>query len=215
MPEQLDEQVDRLDEPVYPAYQYVRSLLTPGMRVLDVGCGNAKVSKYLAESGATVDGIEPAANRASVAAGRVRHLSTVDPTQTDDLELLAEYDVITFFDVLEHIVDPGPLLAWSAKRLAQAGRVIAVVPNSAHYTFRLKILRGDWRMEDWGLFDRTHVRFFDTHTARLLCPDGLQETDLQFFAAPGWQRRAASIRPNLFAFHVALTWTLAPQGATL
>jgi SAM-dependent methyltransferase len=205
--ESLPETLDILRPPVYPPYDYARSLLSPSSRVLDVGCGNAKVSAYLAESGALVDGIEPTASRADVAAGRVRHLSTV-PAGEPDPGLLAEYDLITFFDVVEHLPDPGPVLEWAVSRLAPAGRLLALIPNSAHYSFRLKILRGDWSMQPSGLFDRTHLRFYDLTTMLALQPAGTALVEKQYHspARKAWQRRGLRYRPSLFALHGLLVW---------
>lgn len=161
-----------------------------------------------------MDGIEPAANRADVAASRVRYLSTVDPTQGEDPALLPAYDLITYFDVLEHLVDPTALLTWSVGKLAPGGSILAVIPNSAQYSFRWKVLRGDWSMADWGLFDRTHVRFFDIRTAALLRPEGTREADRRYYSLDrGWRARGLARWPNLFALHVALTWTRLPTGA--
>ena len=206
MLEQPDELVDRIEEPAYGPYAYARSLLTSESRVLDVGCGNGKVSAYLAESGATVDGIEPAANRANTGSRRVRYLSTMDPLDNDP-ELLPLYDIITYFDVLEHIVDPPALLLWSVGRLAPGGRIVAAIPNSAHLSFRKKVLRGDWSMSEHGLFDRTHVRFFDTRTAVDLRPAGTEEVDRRYSTpAQGWELWMLDRLPNLLALHVTLTW---------
>jgi SAM-dependent methyltransferase len=206
-PEALPEERDELDLPAYGPYAYVRSLLTATSRVLDIGCGNGKVSAYLAETGALVDGIEPTASRASVAAGRVRHLSVV-PAGEDDPQLLAEYDVITFFDVVEHLAEPEPVLTWAAAHLSPTGRIIASIPNSAHLSFRLKMLRGDWSMYDWGLFDRTHLRFYDPATMMALRPEGTHFVDRRYYApdARGWRAVGLARRPALFALHVAMVW---------
>lgn len=204
----LPEEVDQLRPPIYGPYSYARAGLTGSSRVLDVGCGNAKVSAYLAESGALVDGIEPTASRAGIAAKRLRYVSTMFAGE-DDPQLLDEYDVITFFDVIEHIADPEPVLAWAASKLARNGRIIASIPNSAHWTFRLRMLRGDWRMEDWGLFDRTHLHFYDPDTIAGLRPPGTIETDRRHFtpARRRIERMALLARPRLFALHVVLAWT--------
>ena len=204
--ETLPEELDELPDPPYEAYRYVLSSLFPGDRILDVGCGNAKVSAYLARSGAVVDGIEPAASRMDIARERVRHLSTL-PVGEDDPNLLDEYDVITFFDVLEHLSDPTPALDWSVRRLAPSGRIIAVIPNSAHWTFRRKMLRGDWRMEDSGLFDRTHLRFYDPHTMTDLLPLGTMEVARHYFT-PSKRLPSAVVQrwPALLALRAVITW---------
>lgn len=205
--EALPEELDQLENPIYGPYAYTRSQLGPSSRLLDVGCGNAKVSAYLAESGATVDGIEPAATRAGVAATRVRHLSTV-PAGHDDPDLLPAYDFVTFFDVIEHIAEPAPALTWALGKLAPGGRILASIPNSAHLSFRTKILRGDWSMDDWGLFDRTHLRFYDPTTMLALCPDGARLVEQRFYepGVAGLRGRLLRRWPALFALHALMIW---------
>ena len=208
----LPEELDSLRAPAYGPYELVRGLLRPDTRLLDVGCGNAKVSAYLAGTGATVDGIEPSASRAAVAAQRVRYLSTV-PAGEPDPGLLPEYDIITFFDVLEHLHDPARVLDWSITRLAPSGRVVASIPNSAHISFRRKMLAGDWSMADWGLFDRTHLRFYDPESMLTLTPIGTNVESRHYFspdAARGWRRARVEWMPKLFAVHVVLIWRRSP-----
>lgn len=209
----LPEEVDTLEKPIYGPYKYVYDLLNPASSVLDVGCGNAKVSAYLAESGATVDGIEPTRSRANVAATRLRHVSVL-PAGDDDPDLAPTYDFITFFDVVEHLADPRPILEWAATRLAPGGSIIASIPNSAHYSFRLKVLRGDWRMDDWGLFDRTHLRFFDPATMDDLTPIGFQTSDKRYFSPASdkaWTAMFLKAFPKLAALHVVMRWQRLPD----
>jgi hypothetical protein len=132
------------------------------------------------------------------------------PAGESDSGLLPEYDLITFFDVLEHLAEPDPVLAWAMSRLAPGGKVLASIPNSAHYSFRKKILMGDWTMDEWGLFDRTHLRFYDPTSMLALRPAGSTLDQRLFFApdaASGWRRSRVDRWPTLFALHVVLVWT--------
>jgi hypothetical protein len=139
----------------------------------------------------------------------VRHLS-VAPAGTDDPKLLQAYDVITFFDVVEHLASPDPVLDWAASRLAPNGRIVASIPNSAHISFRRKMLRGDWSMHDSGLFDRTHLRFYDTSTMVDLRPASTQLVDRRHYepGAAGWRALRLARWPSLFALHVVMVWQL-------
>lgn len=203
------ETLDALTEPIYGAYAQIRSLVHPGTTVLDIGCGNGKVGAYLSDGGATVDGIEPSANRAEVASSRLRYVSR-EPAATDgsDPLLAPKYDLVTMLDVVEHIADPAPVLAWAASRVKTDGKLIVLIPNSAHWRFRTQVLRGDWRYQDSGLFDRTHLRFYDPNTARELKPPGMQEVGTWYFSpGAGFSRLGTRWRPRLFALHVMIAWT--------
>jgi hypothetical protein len=95
--------------------------------------------------------------------------------------------------------------------LAPAGRIYCLLPNSAHWRFRRKMVRGDWSYDDTGLFDRDHVRFYDTITAgRLATENKLQEMRRWYFPAPGRRHPVktwlARRRPNLGAYYLLLEW---------
>ena len=78
---------------------------------------------------------------------------------TIDAALPRSYDVIVFADVLEHVAQPDQILAWAASKLAVDGRIIALIPNSANWKFRRKMLHGDWSYAETGYFDRDHLGF--------------------------------------------------------
>lgn len=189
-----------------PAFGIFASRIAPGSTVLDIGAGFGTVGAFLAERGAVVDGIEPDPERASVAEGCLRNIvcTTLDDASGAD-GLSDAYDVVLLIDVLEHLVDPVEGLRQAAAFLAPEGRLFLFLPNSAHWKFRLKILRGDWRYHDWGLFDRTHLRFFDLRTAaKLPRQAGLEVVDRWLTDHHGskFAKLGIALRPNLFAFHV-------------
>jgi 2-polyprenyl-3-methyl-5-hydroxy-6-metoxy-1,4-benzoquinol methylase len=79
----------------------------------------------------------------------------------DDLPAGESFDCIVFNDVLEHVVDPWSMLDRAKERLAPGGRIVASIPNVRHYiVVRNLALRGRWDYADWGVLDRTHLRFF-------------------------------------------------------
>lgn len=189
-----------------PAFGIFASRIAPGSTVLDIGAGFGTVGAFLTERGAAVDGIEPDPERASVAGERLRYVActTLDGARGSN-ELADAYDVVLLIDVLEHLVDPVEGLRQAAAFLAPEGRLFLFLPNSAHWKFRLKILRGDWRYHDWGLFDRTHLRFFDLRTAaKLPRQAGLEVVDRWLTDHHGSKvaKLGIALRPNLFAFHV-------------
>jgi|GEM_PF-3331283 len=202
------ENIDELTEPVYAPYACLRDLVTDGTRVLDVGCGNGKIGAYLTKQGAIVDGIEPSDSRVDLARQRLSYVSEqwAGPAFNDP-RIKQEYDLITFLDVLEHMPEPQEVLEWASQRLASGGAICALIPNSAHWSFRLKMLRGDWSYRSSGLFDRTHLRFFDPDTAAGLRPESLRQTRVSFSA---FGRRplpqVVALRPRLLATHMLFEW---------
>ncbi|HEV7753440.1 MAG TPA: class I SAM-dependent methyltransferase, partial [Baekduia sp.] len=74
-------------------------------------------------------------------------------------------DAVICADVLEHLRDPWAVLAWLRTLLDPGGRAIVSVPNIAHWTARRALLRGRFDYTDFGLLDRTHLRFFTRASA--------------------------------------------------
>ena len=95
-------------------------------RVLDVGCGRGDFLRFLAER-------HPASRRAGleVDAGRAGAARAADPgaeIATGDASaalaaLSGRFDLVTLWDVFEHLADPGAVLASLAGRLAPEGMI--------------------------------------------------------------------------------------------
>jgi len=158
-------------------------LVPVGARVLDVGCGTGSVSRIIAGSrNAKIIGIEPNSRRA--AAARARGLEVYEERFTPAvLQLLEPFDVILFADVLEDVADPGSFLQFARRGLLPGGRVVASVPNVAHWSVRLDLLRGRFDYQPVGIRDATHLRWFTADTVRSLFEtNGLRVISLQHTA---------------------------------
>ena len=154
--------------------------VAPGSRVLDLGAADGSVARVLADRGCLVTAVERDAAAVDV---MVAHGL---PVVHGDLEALAPdhfaegaFDVVLLLDVLEHLVDPGAVLARTPAWLAPGGRVLLSVPNVAHAAVRLALLQGRFPRTDVGLLDRTHLHFYDVDSLReLVAAAGLEILDL-------------------------------------
>lgn len=84
-----------------------------------------------------------------------------------DASLLGEQlggDCWVFGDVLEHLRDPWQVLAKIRSILPAGGSVVACIPNAQHWSIQARLSFGNFRYEDAGLFDRTHIRWFTRMT---------------------------------------------------
>lgn len=92
--------------------------LTADMAVLEIGCGNGPITRYLGETCGTVDAVEPMAARATVASLRTRDLDTVEVFvgTLDDVPKVPTYDVVVVVGVLEYVgsgsADAAPYLGF-------------------------------------------------------------------------------------------------------
>jgi len=154
-----------------------------GSRVLEVGCATGFMAEHLTRArGCLVTGVEQDPDAARVAAGRCARLVVGDVENPALLARCAgEYDVIVFADVLEHLRDPATVLRALAGYLAPGGRVLASIPNVAHWSIRWRLLVGRWEYQERGILDRTHLRFFTRRSALRL----FQQAGLAVIGADG------------------------------
>ncbi len=134
--------------------------------ILDVGCASGALGRALKATrpGTRVFGIEPVAaqaERARRVLDGVLHGTAEDP-------LPAEWpapDCIIFADVLEHLVDPWATLERCRSLLKPGGTIVASIPNVANRVVLRGLYRMRWDYTDFGILDRTHLRFFTRETA--------------------------------------------------
>ena len=97
-------------------------------RLLDIGCATGGLLLEAKALGFAPSGIEPAAGTAAQAAERSGcpvHAGTLD----DALIAAASYDVVTAFDVLEHLTELGPTLRRLRWAVAPRGLLAVTVPD--------------------------------------------------------------------------------------
>lgn len=134
-----------------------------GLRILDVGCAAGAMGAVLLARGALeVIGLERDARAATIARTRMSAVHQVDLDTRPTLPYPdAFFDVITCADVLEHLVDPGALLAHLRRYLKDDGLLVCSIPNVRHESVVLPLLiNGRFPYADAGILDRTHLRFF-------------------------------------------------------
>lgn len=127
----FDIQVANAEKYVIPFIEE-RYKINTGMRVLEIGCGEAGVLKAFINKGCFGMGVELDAPRIEhakeylaedYAAGRIQFISK-DIYQVDaEKELGGLYDVIVLKDVIEHIHDQPKLIGW-LKNFLKPGGVI-------------------------------------------------------------------------------------------
>jgi 2-polyprenyl-3-methyl-5-hydroxy-6-metoxy-1,4-benzoquinol methylase len=164
----------------YESTYAICSLMESGCRALDVGCGTGSVTALIAEvMQARIVGIEPNDERASAARAKGLNVVTGLPTESF-LSTQNPFDCILFADVLEHLEDPYAMLAGARKAIAPGGRVVASIPNVAHWTVRLRLMFGVFAYEPTGIMDATHLRWFTKASIiQLFEASGYQVTDIK------------------------------------
>jgi len=120
--------------------------------------------------GCTVVGVEVMAEEAELAREYCERVIIGDAENMDFEAVFGDerFDVIIFADVLEHLRQPADVLRRVVPLLATGGSIVASIPNVAHGSLRLALLRGEFRYRKTGLLDDTHIRFFTRDTIQEL-----------------------------------------------
>jgi 2-polyprenyl-3-methyl-5-hydroxy-6-metoxy-1,4-benzoquinol methylase len=136
----------------------------PDLKILEVGAGGGDTLMAIKERGlaSEVIGIE-----LNLLEGSNQNNPLISEFVFGDIEKMKlpfkqEYfDLIICGDVLEHLVDPQAVIHKLETYLSPGGLMIASLPNIRHYTALLEIFfKGNFPYTDYGLFDKTHLRFF-------------------------------------------------------
>lgn len=150
----------------YRTHWRISNILRQGERVLEIGCGSGALTEHIRALGCVVVGVEKEGGAAARAEAHCERMLVGD---VEDMELdLREgsFDVLLLANVLEHLVNPVTTLLRLLRFLRPEGRVIAAIPNVAHWSIRLRLLFGRFDYAESGILDRTHLHFYTLGTAR-------------------------------------------------
>ena len=197
-------------------------------RVLDLGCTGGYLSSILVERGFQVVGIDlPGSTLGDFPEGGRFLEADLDAGLP---ELPSRFEFVLCGDVLEHLKNPLQMLLQIHEVLTPGGILIASLPNSGHWYFRLNVLAGRFPAEDRGLFDRTHLHFYTwngwtdlfaragftfSHVSPTATPFSLAfpGTPLPARLLESLSYRVARIRKTLFAYQfVVVARPAAPEG---
>ena len=117
--------------------------------VLDVGCGGGILSEAMARAGASVLGIDLAQAVLAVAelhALEAKVAVTYRAVSAEELarERPAAFDVVTCMELLEHVPDPGAMLAALAKLVKPGGDIILSTLNRNLRAFAVAIVGAEY-----------------------------------------------------------------------
>lgn len=133
-------------------------------RVLEVGCGPGSITKVLAQEGeCRVTGLELDIEAIKKVSPYCETIIQADLNSADWpvlLEGIKEFDVVVAADVLEHLYDPWSALRSLSRLINSDGYLVISLPHVGHAAIMSCLYNGDFEYRDWGLLDRTHIRFF-------------------------------------------------------
>jgi 2-polyprenyl-3-methyl-5-hydroxy-6-metoxy-1,4-benzoquinol methylase len=147
----------------------------PAMDILEVGCSSGYVGATFMAKGHRVTGVELDPDSAAVARNVLSEVHNGPVDDFFDAHPDRHYDAILLGDVLEHMANPIATLRRCVAHLGSDGVVAISLPCVTHGSVRAMLLDGRWEYGDYGLLDRTHLRFFSRDgMAHLLTDAGLK-----------------------------------------
>ena len=142
-------------------FKIVREFASAG-RLLDVGCASGGFLRVCARNGFQVTGVEPATGLAAKAREMLSGKGEVLRGTLQEVSLQqASFDVVTLWDVLEHVRDPSEFLRLCGSLLKSGGYLFANVPD-------LGSLQAKFFGRRWPLLLPEHFNYF-TRKSLTLC----------------------------------------------
>lgn len=145
------------------------SVLQPNSKkLLEVGCMSGALAREFKKIAPLVHytGVEIDPEYAELAKNYCDSVYTLNIDEAPDYfwEMHSDVDGWIFGDVLEHLRDPWSILGKINKHIPASGYVAVCIPNAQHWSIQARLSIGDFRYEDNGLLDRTHLRWFTKQT---------------------------------------------------
>lgn len=116
-------------------FDFAYELISEGQKILDIGCGTGEFLKKIKSKTENIYGLElnDRGCELSRKAGIKVFQETIQGHSKNNIEA---YDVVCFFQVLEHIYDVRSFIESAVKVLKKGGRLIIGVPNNEPYIRR-------------------------------------------------------------------------------
>jgi 2-polyprenyl-3-methyl-5-hydroxy-6-metoxy-1,4-benzoquinol methylase len=172
--------------------EFVRRIAPSPGRLLDIGAGDGTFISAAADAGWQCTGIDPAPNEnfsyKRVGVGTAGLLQTYDALAETD-----HFDVITMWDVIEHVERPADILSSAAKLLSDEG---AIVIETGNYQSVDRIDGG----KNWWCYQADHRWYFSPATlVPLLNATGLSHVVIAGrVLRPWWKGTAAYSGPSVW-----------------
>jgi methionine biosynthesis protein MetW len=146
--------------------------VTTGSRVLEIGCESGRLANILTlKKKCTVYGVEKDPIMAVIAGSKCVEMHNIDIENTEPPFETGFFDYIILGNVLEHMREPTEVLLRLKKFLSDKGFLIYSVPNIVNWHSRLTIFFGKFEYAESGVFERSHLRFYDLNSAKKLASE--------------------------------------------
>jgi 2-polyprenyl-3-methyl-5-hydroxy-6-metoxy-1,4-benzoquinol methylase len=189
---------------------FVVHMVGSSKRVLEVGCGPGSITKQLTQHGlCRVTALELDPEAITRVAPYCEAIMKADLNSAEWPHLLdgvERFDVVVAADVLEHLYDPWTALKRMMHFISGTGCLVISLPHVGHAAVVSCLINGDFEYRDWGLLDRTHIRFFGLkNIEELFAQADLKIIEVRYVVKPpeetefaaSWRRLSAAMQDAL------------------
>jgi len=178
-------------------------------RVLELGSGPGSITRLLKDQGCCITALELDKQAIEIVSQYCERVLPCDLNTPDWASSVVEYgkfQVIVAADVLEHLYDPWATLRAMTNFLDEDGYLIVSLPHIGHNAVFACLMEADFAYQDWGLLDRTHIRFFGIRNIQQLFSDAdLKIIEAEFVVkspeqtefADRWRRVPSALKNSL------------------
>lgn len=181
-------------------------------KILEIGCGEGG---FRTNFGDDVEywGVEPNSGVAFVS--KEKFYKVLNGVYDDvENELPDHYfDLIVCNDVIEHMIDHDAFFEKIKNKMKPDGKMLMSIPNVRYITNLIKLLiKQDWEYKDFGILDRTHLRFFTKKSLKNTLNAHNYEI-IQFQGVNKVKDTIVTVIPQIFLRLFGQSDTLYPQFA--
>jgi len=168
-------------------------LVGSGKKVLDIGCRDGRIARYLLAAGNDVTGFDVDSNALKRCPSQMK---TEWKDLNDDWQVGFEgqFDVVIASEVIEHIYYSDKTVNRIASVLKSDGAFIGSVPNAFNIKNRLRLVLGD--IKNTPLAEPTHINHFSYRSLKSLLSNHFEMVWVSGVARPRWSR-IARLLPGL------------------
>jgi 2-polyprenyl-3-methyl-5-hydroxy-6-metoxy-1,4-benzoquinol methylase len=213
-----------LDSGTAPAR--VVHMVGQGKRVLEIGAGPGSITRVLIDAaGCHVTAAEIDTDALNILSSFCEHVYQVDLNDISWPRILkgeGPFEVIVAADVLEHLYDPWSSLKAARELITDDGYIVVSLPHAGHSAILACLMEDDFEYRDWGLLDRTHIRFFGMNNIQCLFEEaGFKIIDAEFVNvrpestefAERWQRLPRRVRRTLTGNRFGMVYQVVVKAA--
>lgn len=124
-----------------PLFSQIQRLVGSHKRVLDIGSSRGDVAISVSRNGNKVIGLDISSRAVELCHQRGIEAYRVN-IETDPFPGIEPFDAVLLLEVIEHLIDPLPVLRRIADILKPSGFILISTPNAAYFKWRLQLLRG-------------------------------------------------------------------------